>query len=114
MTPEQTPVELIAVDVAAELDRLLNEFLDRPGGDRESERRRAALKEFLWDNKAGCLRIAQAYGGLLADLRETLKATLHHCGPEKVHEITSHVLAAQKVRASNNEMDRLEKLFETV
>lgn len=109
---EKTPVELIAADIAPELERAIDDFLARPGGDTESERLRTVLKSYLWDNKVGLLRVAQAYGPLVADLRETLRAALLHFGPEGVHKITSHVIAARHSRESNAEMDRLEKIFE--
>lgn len=56
---EPRTIEQMAIEIAPELDRLINDILARPGGDTESERRRAALKTFLWDNKVGLLRIAE-------------------------------------------------------
>lgn len=106
-----TPVEAIAAMIAPELGSAIDSFLARPGGDAESERRRAAVKAILWDNKIGLLRVAQAYGPLTADVRETLKAALHHFGPDGVHKITSHVLAARRARENNEEIDKLEQII---
>jgi len=108
---ERTPVEFIAADIAPELDRAINNFLARPGGDTESDRRRDELKAVLWNNKVGLLRVAQAYGELTADLRETFKALLFHCGPSVTNKVTTHVMAARRARETNTEIDALEKAF---
>ena len=46
----------IAADLAPRLDKALNNFL--AGGTD------TALRQFLWDNKVGILRILQSYGEL--------------------------------------------------
>ena len=51
----------IAAELAPELDRRIEAFLARPGGDDESNRRRDDLKSLLWDNKVGILRVLQSH-----------------------------------------------------
>lgn len=48
---------------------------------------------------------------LEADLRETLRAVLHHFGPDGANKVTRHVLMARRSRESNAEIDELERLF---
>lgn len=55
-----TTIQAMAAELAPELDALFNEFLAGLDGDPKNDRSRDALKEFLWDNKVGLLRIAQA------------------------------------------------------
>ena len=54
---------------------------------------------------------AKALDALEFDLRETLKAVLHFYGPEGAQKVTSHVLMARKSKATNDEIDELEKTF---
>lgn len=56
----------------------------------------------------------RGYHELKNDLNETLKAVLHFWGPEGAHKVTSHVLMARKAKASNDEIDKLEKIFGSV
>ena len=39
------------------------------------------------------------------DLRETLRAVLHHFGPEGARKVTEHVVRARKVRDVNAELE---------
>lgn len=54
---------------------------------------------------------ARALDALEFDLRETLRAVLHFYGPEGANKITTHVMMARKAKASNDEIDQLEKVL---
>lgn len=49
----------MAKDLAPDLDNLIDEFLHAFPGNREADK----LHRFLWDNKAGILRVLEAHAG---------------------------------------------------
>ena len=61
---EQRRAVVMAKELSAELDGLLNEFMIRlsaPDADKE-------LRQWLWDNKIGILRVMQAHALVTGNL----------------------------------------------
>lgn len=56
-----TPIQQIASDLAPELDRLINAYIETMKFEEpRATPYHAELTEFLWDNKVGLLRVLQA------------------------------------------------------
>lgn len=54
-----TPIQQIASDIAPELDRLITAFLDETNLHKK-QNIGIELRQYLWDNKVGFLRVLQA------------------------------------------------------
>lgn len=54
-----TPIQQIAADIAPELDRMIESFLNETDLHKK-QNVGIQIRQFLWDNKVGLLRIAQA------------------------------------------------------
>lgn len=54
-----TPIQQIACDIAPELDRLIETFLNETNLHKK-QNIGIEIRQYLWDNKVGVLRVLQA------------------------------------------------------